>query len=71
MIKIWKVNNIEDVINQVNKLYLQHGFNITCIYADSSFEPLQAEMDDIGISLNYVSKKEHVPYIWQFNFIVS
>ena len=41
MIKYQKVNNTEDGINQVNKLYLQHGFKITRIHADSNFEPLQ------------------------------
>ena len=37
------------------------------IYADNKFEPLREEMDDIGISLNCASKKEHVPDIEQFN----
>ena len=31
------MNNIEDGINQLNKLYLQIGFKITCIHADSEF----------------------------------
>ena len=62
-----KVKNIEDVIKHVNKLYLQRGFNITPIHADSEFEPLQAEMADIGISLNLTSKKGHVPDIEWFN----
>ena len=58
-----KVKNNEDGIKQVNKLYLEHGFNITGIHADSEFEPLLPELDDLGISLNCVSKKEHVTYI--------
>ena len=41
MIKNLKVKNIEDGIKQVNKLYLQRGFKITCIHADSEFELLQ------------------------------
>ena len=32
-----KFNNIDDGIKQVNKMYLQHGLNITCIHADSEF----------------------------------
>ena len=35
-----KLKNIEDGIKQVNKIYLQHGFNITRIHADSEFETL-------------------------------
>ena len=51
-------------------LYLQRSFKITHIHADSGFEPLQAEMAYLGISLNCVSNKEHVPDIelsnWDF-----
>ena len=57
MIKNLKVKNIEYKIIQVNKLYLQLGFNITRIHDNSEFEPLCAEMADLGISLNCVSKK--------------
>ena len=35
MIKRQKLKNIEDGIKQVNKLYLQRGFKITCIHVDS------------------------------------
>ena len=63
MIKNRKMKNIEDGNKQVNKLYLQRGFKITRIHADSIFEPLPSDMSDIGISLNCVSKKEHVPEI--------
>ena len=63
MIKNREVKNIEDEINRFNKLYIQRGFKTTRIYADSEFEPLRPEMADIGISLNFVSNKEHVPDI--------
>ena len=63
MIKIRKLKNIEYGIKKVNKLYLQFGFKITRIHADSEFEPIQAEMDDLVISLTFSSKKEHVPEI--------
>ena len=35
MIKNWKVKNIKDVINQVNKIYLKRGLNTTPIHAAS------------------------------------
>ena len=37
IIKIKKINNIEDVTKQVNKLYVKRGFKITHIHADSKF----------------------------------
>ena len=40
MIKNRKLKNLEDGINQVNKLYLQSGLNITYIHYGSEFEPL-------------------------------
>ena len=71
MIKKRKVKNNEDSIKQVNKLYLHRGFNITRIYAYSEFEPLWAEMADLGISLNCMSNKEHVTVIKRFNRTVK
>ena len=61
------MRNNEDEIKQANKLYLQRGFNITRIHADSKFEPLWTEIDDIGISLNFFTKKKSVPEIEIFN----
>ena len=58
--EVWlksKINNIEYGIKQVHKLYLEHVFKITHIYADSKFEPLRANMADLGISLNCASYK--------------
>ena len=37
IINIWKKKNIEDGTKQVHKLYLQRGFKITHIHADSGF----------------------------------
>ena len=44
-------------LNRFTKLYLQRGLKIMCIHADNNFEPLRAEMADIGISLHCMSKK--------------
>ena len=41
MIKNRRMRNIEEGINQVNKLYMKRGFKITRIHADSRFEPLR------------------------------
>ena len=43
----------------------------THIHADREFELLQSEMNHLGISLNFVSKKEHVPDIERFNRTIN
>ena len=63
MIKNQKIKNIADRITQAHKLYLQPGFKIKHMHADSKFEPLSREMTDIGIKLNCVSKR--VP-VWSW-----
>ena len=60
MIKYRKTENIEDGIKQVKELYLKRGFKITRIHADSEFEPIHPEVDELDISLICVSKTEHV-----------
>ena len=57
IIKNRKLNNIEDGIKKVNKLYPQCGLNITRIYADSEFEPIQVEIYGICISIYWAFKK--------------
>ena len=66
MIKNRKIENIEDGITQVHKLYLQRGFNITHIHTDCEFKPLRKEMTYLSINLNFASKKEHVPEMERF-----
>ena len=46
------MNNIEEGIKQVKKMYLQRGFKITCVHTDIEIEPLRPELADIGIYLN-------------------
>ena len=70
-IKNLKLKNIEDLIKQVNKIYLQYGFKITHIHAGNEFELLLSEMAYIGISINCAPNKEHVPDIEQFGRTVK
>ena len=63
MIKNRKVNKTEYGIKQTNKIYFQRGLKITRIYSDIKSEPLHSEIYYLGISLNWLSKKEHVPEI--------
>ena len=71
MIKNRKVRNIEDGIKQINKIYLQRGFKITPIHSYRTFETLCAEVAYLVISLDLLSKKEHVPKIERFNKIIK
>ena len=50
---------------------MQRGFKTTSIHDDSKFEQICVEMTNIGISLNFASKKERVPDIEQFNWAVK
>ena len=70
-IKNRKLKKSEDEIRWVKNLYLQSGFKITHIQADSEFEPLGAEMYNIDIYLNCASKKEHITESEQFNYTVK
>ena len=60
------MDDIEDGIKQVNKIYLQHGFKITRINYDSEFKLLRTEVVDIGIALNCVSNKKNILKIEHF-----
>ena len=66
MIKKRKVEHIVDGITQVHKVYLKRGFKITHMHTDCELEPIRKEMTALGITLNYASKKEHVPEIERF-----
>ena len=66
MIKNRKIENIADGITQLHELYLQRGFNITHMHTDCEFKPIRKEIADLGINLNFASKKEHVPEIERF-----
>ena len=71
MIKNRKIENIEDVIKQVHKIYLHFGFKIMQISSDRDFEPLRKYMADLGILLKCKYKKERVPDIEKFNRTVK
>ena len=71
MTKNRKIENIAYGITQVHKLYLQRGFKITHMHADSDFKQLLKETTALGINLNCATKKEHVPEIERFIWTVK
>lgn len=58
-----KANTIMACIRVINKLYQARGFRISIMKMDGEFEPLRGELSFIGITLNTVSRDEHVPEI--------
>ena len=66
MTKNRKIKNIADGITQVNKLYLQNGFNIKHMHSGSEFGKIRREMNTLGINLNCASKKGHASEIERF-----
>ena len=61
------MNNIEEIIKQINRMYLQRGFNITWIHTDKDFEPLRLEVASLDSALNCFPNKLNFPYIERFN----
>ena len=57
MIKNQKIKNIADGITQVHKLYLQHGFKITHMKAESKVKLLIRETNALGMKPECESKK--------------
>jgi hypothetical protein len=50
-------------IKQVKSIYMRRGFIITHLLMDGQFEPLRADIADLKITLNTVSRDAHVPEI--------
>ena len=48
---------------QVNLLYERRGFKIQTVMRDGQFEPIKADVDNIGISVNTTSREKHEPVI--------
>lgn len=63
MITNQKMPTILHAIKQLKAIYMKRGFNITTILMDGQFEPLRTDLAGLNISLNSVSRDEHVPEI--------
>jgi hypothetical protein len=63
MLKSESNASLLDAIKHVKKAYPTRGFKLTYILADGQFESLRADLADLGIALNCVSRDEHVPEI--------
>jgi hypothetical protein len=62
-IKNQKDDTILTAIKHVKGLYMHRGFKITHMLMDGQFESLRADIADLQINLNTVSRDEHVPEI--------
>ena len=53
-------------IHQVVRAYHARGFRICNILADGGFECIRNNLADMGISLNFTSRNEHVPEVERY-----
>jgi hypothetical protein len=60
MLKSESDASLLDAIKHVKKAYATRGFKLTYVLADGQFESLRADLTDLGIALNCVSRDEHV-----------
>jgi hypothetical protein len=50
-------------IKQVKSIYMKRGFKLNHMLMDGQFEPLQADLANMAITLNTMSNDKHVPEI--------
>jgi len=70
-IKDATLDTLELSLNQVKDLYSKRGFEIEALHMDGQFEPIQAKAAGMGMTLNVVSRDEHVPEIERYNRTVK
>jgi hypothetical protein len=66
MIKSQRATMLLAAINQVKSMYLKQGFNITHLLVDGQFDTLHGGATGLGITLNVVSRDEHIPEIKRY-----
>jgi hypothetical protein len=66
MVKSQKATTLLAAVRQVKSAYNKRGFNITHMLVDGEFETLRGDVAALGITLNVVSRDEHVPEIERF-----
>jgi hypothetical protein len=66
MIPIMKTTTMLDCIKNIKAIYARRGFRITNMMVDGQFETLWGELGDMQITLDTVSKDEHMPEIERY-----
>jgi hypothetical protein len=61
-----KMSSIWKAIKEVTKIYQQKGFQIKWALMDNEFEPLHADLANLGIGLNEAGRNEHVPQVERY-----
>ncbi len=54
---------VEEAFNKVLRMYNQGGFMISKIFTDPEFKPIEEDMKENDIIMEYASAQEHVPDI--------
>lgn len=66
-----EMNEVADVIYNLNKFYRKREFKINTIMADGQFKSLETDLAEKHITLNTVSRDEHVPEIERFHRVIK
>jgi hypothetical protein len=61
LLKDQKMVTVLGTIRHFHGLYAKRGFRVETLLMDGEFEPLRGELSILGITLNTVSRGEHVP----------
>jgi hypothetical protein len=56
-----KMDTIVTAIKHIQSLYRKRGFKIEFMLLDGEFEPMRGALADMQITMNTVSREEHVP----------
>jgi hypothetical protein len=66
MLKSESDASLLDAIEHVKKAYATRGFKLAYLLAERQFESLRADLANLGIALNCVSRDKHVPEIKRY-----
>eukprot|EP00536_Pseudo-nitzschia_multiseries_P000097 jgi/Psemu1/282088/fgenesh1_pg.2_\ len=66
MISNAKATTLAECMKGVQKSYTKRGFNITTVFMDKQFEPIQHKKEGLGITPNFVTNDEHAPEIERY-----
>ena len=58
-----KMETVLVAIKHILQIYHKRGFRIKMLLTDGEFESLRGELAGLGVTLNTVSRDEHVPAV--------
>jgi hypothetical protein len=61
-----RLSDIWKAVKGVVKLYQQRGFKVTWALMDHEFQPLRADLAELGVGLNETGRNEQVPQVERY-----